>query len=71
LTLVREGIANLPSRNKDPLLLVNPKIRCGVQALIGNAIPGLRVLSFGEICDQTRVKSHGVICLPTEVVGVE
>jgi len=70
LTLVREGIANLPSRNKDPLLLVNPKIRFGVQALIGNAIPGLRVLSFREICDQTRVKSHGVICLPTEVVGV-
>lgn len=59
--LIRVEISHLPSTVRDPVLLVNPNIRFGLNECLGSMVPRLRVLSFGEICDQTVVKSYGLI----------
>lgn len=58
---IRLELKNLPPIATDSVLLVNPKIRLGLQMNLASLLPDVRVLSFGEICDQTTVKSYGMV----------
>lgn len=44
-----------------PILLVNPRIRSGLQLMVTSLLPELRVLSYEEISDETQIESHGLI----------
>ena len=59
--LIRETILRDFPAGQKPVLLVAPKIRLCLHRMITSSLPHLRVLSFGEISDQTRVESHGLV----------
>lgn len=60
-SLIRETIQRDFPAGRTPVLLVAPKIRLCLQRMVAATFPEIRVLSFGEISDQTRVESHGLI----------
>lgn len=59
--LIRKTIQRDFPAGSTPVLLVAPKIRLCLQRMVAATFPEIRVLSFGEISDQTRVESHGIV----------
>ena len=44
-----------------PVVLVSPRIRPGLRQITATSIPRLRVLSYNEITQDTKIESYGVI----------
>ncbi|WP_246151424.1 flagellar biosynthesis protein FlhA [Rubripirellula reticaptiva] len=58
---IQQGIKKLSTAGHPPLVLVSPKIRPGLRQMTASALPRLRVLSYNEITQDTKIESHGVI----------
>jgi flagellar biosynthesis protein FlhA len=43
-----------------PIVLVSPRIRPGLRQIISSSLPHVRVLSYNEITQDTKIESHGV-----------
>jgi flagellar biosynthesis protein FlhA len=58
---IQEGVKKLITAGHPPVILVSPRIRPGVRQITFASLPRLRVLSYNEITQDTRIESHGVI----------
>ncbi|WP_146457379.1 flagellar biosynthesis protein FlhA [Rubripirellula tenax] len=58
---IREGVKKLVTAGRPPIVLVSPRIRPGLRQIAASALPRLRVLSYNEITQDTKIESHGVI----------
>ncbi len=58
---IRDAIAeNLP-KSLDQIVLVNPRIRAGLRQITSSALPAMRIVSYNEITQDTKIKSYGLI----------
>lgn len=58
---IQEGVKKLITAGHPPVVLVSPRIRPGLRQITSSSIPRLRVLSYNEITQDTKIESHGVI----------
>lgn len=58
---IQEGVKKLVTAGRPPVVLVSPRIRPGLRQITSPSIPRLRVLSYNEITQDTKIESHGVI----------
>lgn len=58
---IQEGVKKLITAGHAPVILVSPRIRPGLRQITSASIPRLRVLSYNEITQDTKIESYGVI----------
>ena len=58
---IQEGVKKLITAGQPPVILVSPRIRPGLRQITSASLPRLRVLSYNEITQDTKIESHGVI----------
>lgn len=58
---IQEGVKKLLTAGHTPVVLVNPRIRPGLRQIVATSIPRLRVLSYNEITQDTKIESYGII----------
>ncbi len=58
---IQEGVKKLITAGHPPIVLVSPRIRAGVRQMTAPSMPRLRVLSYSEITQDTKIESYGVI----------
>lgn len=58
---IQEGVKKLITAGRPPVILVSPKIRPGIRQITSTSMPRLRVLSYNEITQDTKIESHGVV----------
>ena len=58
---IQQGVKKLVTAGHPPVLLVSPRIRPGLRQIVAPSMPRLRVLSYNEITQDTRIESYGVI----------
>jgi flagellar biosynthesis protein FlhA len=58
---IQEGVKKLITAGHPPVILVSPRIRPGLRQIASASLPRLRVLSYNEITQDTKIESHGVI----------
>lgn len=58
---IQEGVKKLITAGHPPVLLVSPRIRPGLRQITATSMPRLRVLSYNEITQDTKIESYGVI----------
>ena len=58
---IQEGVKKLVMAGHVPVILVSPKIRPGLRQITAASMPRLRILSYNEITQDTKIESHGVI----------
>lgn len=58
---IQEGVKKLITAGHVPVVLVSPRIRPGLRQITSASIPRLRVLSYNEITQDTKIESYGVI----------
>lgn len=58
---IQEGVKKLITAGHPPVILVSPRIRPGLRQITATSMPRLRVLSYNEITQDTKIESHGAI----------
>lgn len=58
---IQEGVKKLITAGRTPVVLASPRIRPGLKQITTASLPRLRVLSYNEITQDTKIESHGVI----------
>jgi flagellar biosynthesis protein FlhA len=58
---IQEAVKKLITAGHTPVVLVSPRIRPGLRQIVSASMPRLRVLSYNEITQDTKIESHGVI----------
>ena len=58
---IQEGVKKLVSAGHPPVVLVSPRIRPGLRQITNASMPRLKVLSYNEITQDTKIESYGVI----------
>ncbi|MEM1067398.1 MAG: flagellar biosynthesis protein FlhA [Planctomycetota bacterium] len=58
---IQEGVKKLIAAGHPPVVLVSPRIRPGLRQITSSSLPRLRILSYNEITQDTKIESHGVI----------
>lgn len=58
---IQEAVKKLIAAGYPPVVLVSPRIRPGLRQITGASLPRLRVLSYNEITQDTKIESYGVI----------
>jgi flagellar biosynthesis protein FlhA len=58
---IQEGVKKLITAGRPPVVLVSPRIRPGLRQITAASMPRLRVLSYNEITQDTKIESYGVI----------
>jgi len=58
---IQEGVKKLITAGYPPIILVSPRIRPGLRQITSASIPRLKVLSYNEITQDTKIESYGVI----------
>ena len=58
---IQEGVKKLLTAGHPPVILVSPRIRPGLRQITAASMPRLRVLSYNEITQDTKIESYGVI----------
>ncbi|MFK8113748.1 MAG: flagellar biosynthesis protein FlhA [Rubripirellula sp.] len=58
---IQEAVKKLIAAGRPPVILVSPKIRPGLRQITQASMPRLRILSYNEITQDTKIESHGVI----------
>ncbi|MEM8666374.1 MAG: flagellar biosynthesis protein FlhA [Planctomycetota bacterium] len=58
---IQEGVKKLIAAGHPPVVLVSPRIRPGLRQITSLSLPRLRILSYNEITQDTKIESHGVI----------
>ncbi|TWT83084.1 Flagellar biosynthesis protein FlhA [Planctomycetes bacterium CA13] len=58
---IQEGVKKLITAGYPPVLLVSPRIRPGLRQMTSASMPRLRVLSYNEVTQDTKIESYGVI----------
>lgn len=58
---IQEAVKKLVSMGHPPVVLVSPRIRPGLRQITSASMPRLKVLSYNEITQDTRIESHGVV----------
>jgi len=58
---IQEGVKKLVTAGHQPVVLVSPRIRPGLRQITNASMPRLKVLSYNEITQDTKIESYGVI----------
>ena len=58
---IQEGVKKLVTAGHQPVVLVSPRIRPGLRQITNASMPRLKVLSYNEITQYTKIESYGVI----------
>ncbi|MEM9364451.1 MAG: flagellar biosynthesis protein FlhA [Planctomycetota bacterium] len=58
---ISAGVKKLIAMGHPPIVLVSPRIRPGLRQIVSGALPRVRVLSFNEVTQDTKIQSHGVV----------
>ncbi len=58
---IQLGVKKLVTAGHHPVVLVSPRIRPGLRQMTVGSMPRLRVLSYNEITQDTKIESYGVI----------
>ncbi len=58
---IQEGVKKLITAGHPPVILVSPRIRPGLRQITAASMPRLRVLSYNEVTQDTKIESYGVI----------
>ncbi len=58
---IQEAVKRLVSLGHPPVVLVSPRIRPGLRQITAVSIPRLKILSYNEITQDTKIESHGVV----------
>jgi len=58
---IQEGVKKLVTAGHPPVVLVSPRIRPGLRQITNASMPRLKVLSYNEITQDTKIESYGVI----------
>ncbi|MEM9644646.1 MAG: FHIPEP family type III secretion protein, partial [Planctomycetota bacterium] len=58
---IQEAVKRLVSMGHAPVVLVSPRVRPGLRQITAVSIPRLKVLSYNEITQDTKIESHGVV----------
>ena len=58
---IQEGVKKLITAGHPPVVLVSPRIRPGLRQITNASMPRLKVLSYNEITQDTKMESYGVI----------
>ncbi|MCG8653035.1 MAG: flagellar biosynthesis protein FlhA, partial [Pirellulales bacterium] len=58
---IQEAVKKLVTAGHPPVVLVSPRIRPGLRQITASAMPRLRVLSYNEITQDTKIESYGTI----------
>jgi flagellar biosynthesis protein FlhA len=58
---IQEGVKKLVTAGHPPVVLVSPRIRPGLRQITSASMPRLRILSYNEITQDTKIESYGVI----------
>jgi flagellar biosynthesis protein FlhA len=62
ITCEKIGLAvkKLTAAGLPPIVFVNPRIRPALRQLLADRMPEVRILSYNDITQETRIESHGV-----------
>jgi flagellar biosynthesis protein FlhA len=58
---IQEAVKKLITAGHPPVVLVSPRIRPGLRQITASSMPRLRVLSYNEITQETKIESYGAI----------
>lgn len=58
---IQESVKKLVRAGHPPVVLASPRIRAGLRQITAAAMPRLRVLSYNEVTQDTKIESHGII----------
>jgi len=58
---ISAGVKKLITLGHHPVVLVSPRIRPGLRQILASSMPRVRVLSYNEITQDTKIQSHGVV----------
>ncbi len=58
---IQEAVKKLITAGYPPILLVSPRIRPGLRQITSPSMPRLRILSYNEVTQDTKIESHGVV----------
>ncbi|MEM9587589.1 MAG: flagellar biosynthesis protein FlhA [Planctomycetota bacterium] len=58
---IQQGVKKLITAGHPPVLLVSPRIRPGLRQITSSSIPRLKILSYNEVTQDTKIESHGVV----------
>jgi len=58
---ISQAVKKLITLGHTPIILVSPRIRPGLRQIIAGSMPRVRVLSYNEITQDTKIQSHGVV----------
>ncbi|MDA8745617.1 flagellar biosynthesis protein FlhA [Rubripirellula amarantea] len=58
---IQEAVKKLVTSGRPPVILVSPRIRPGLRQITASTMPRLRILSYNEITQDTKIESHGVV----------
>jgi flagellar biosynthesis protein FlhA len=58
---IQEAVKKLITAGHPPVVLVSPRIRPGLRQITASSMPRLRVLSYNEITQDTKIESYGAI----------
>jgi flagellar biosynthesis protein FlhA len=58
---ISQAVKKLITLGHTPVILVSPRIRPGLRQIIAGSMPRVRVLSYNEITQDTKIQSHGVV----------
>lgn len=58
---IQAGVKKLITSGHQPVVLVSPRIRPALRQITATAMPRLKILSYNEITQDTKIESHGVI----------
>lgn len=58
---IQEGVKKLITAGQPPVILVSPRIRPGLRQITAASMPRLRILSYNEVTQDTKIESYGVI----------
>ncbi len=54
------AVKKLITAGLPPIVLVSPRVRPGMRQILSSSLPHVRVLSYNEITQDTKIESHGV-----------
>jgi len=58
---IQEGVKKLVTTGHHPVVLASPRIRPALRQMTAATMPRLKILSYNEITQDTKIESHGVI----------
>jgi flagellar biosynthesis protein FlhA len=58
---IQEAVKKLITAGHPAVILVSPRVRPGLRQITATSMPRLKVLSYNEITQDTRIESHGAI----------